>query len=114
MAILRQLPIEVIAGSRLLTIAVVALVFAWALGGCALSVEGLVVEQARLGNVFLSDQVVQIPVRSAGDRVAWRVEDFFGTTVAEGTVTPSRGHAVIEPDVGRNGYFEVRLEGPRG
>jgi hypothetical protein len=92
------------------SVAVASFLLAWPLGGCAWGAEGLAVEQARLGNVFLSDQVVQIPVRSAGDRVDWRVEDFFGTTVAQGTVTLSRGRAVIEPDVGRNGYFEVRLD----
>jgi Glycosyl hydrolase catalytic core len=84
------------------------------LGGCAWGAEGLVVEQTRLGNVFLTDEVVQIPVRSAGEQVDWRVEDFFGTTVAEGTAALSHGRAVIEPDVGGNGYFEVRLEAKDG
>ncbi|MGH6917955.1 MAG: hypothetical protein ACREJ0_09655, partial [Geminicoccaceae bacterium] len=96
------------------TVAVASVLLVGPLGGCAWGAEGLVVEQARLGNVFLSDQVVQIPVRSAGVRVAWRVEDFLGTTVALGTVTLSRGRAVIEPDVGRNGNFEVQLDALEG
>ena len=73
------------------SVAVASVLSVWPLGGCAWGAEGLAVDQARLGNVFLSDQVVQIPVRTSGDRVAWRVVDFFGTTVAEGTATPSRG-----------------------
>jgi Glycosyl hydrolase catalytic core len=89
---------------------VMALVLVRTLGGCAWGAEGLVVEQARLGNVFSSHEVVQIPVQSVGDRVDWRVEDFSGTTVAEGTAWLSHGYAVIEPRLGRIGYFELELE----
>jgi hypothetical protein len=93
---------------------VAALLFKWALGGCAWATDGLVVEQARLGNVFMSDEIAQIPVRSAGDRIDWRIEDFFGRRVAEGSVALSRGHAVIEPDLGLNGYFELQLQAVEG
>ena len=88
----------------------VALAFAWAQSGCAWGAEGLVVEQARLGNVFLSDERVQIPVRSAGDRIDWRVEDFFGTEIAHGSLPLVAKRAVIEPKLERKGYFEVHLE----
>jgi hypothetical protein len=100
---------------RIPVVPVVVVVFLRALSGCAWGAEGLVVEQARLGNVFSPDELVQIPVRGAGDRVEWRVEDFFGATVAEGTAALSGGgRAVIEPEIGRNGYFEVRLEAVDG
>jgi Glycosyl hydrolase catalytic core len=102
------------AETALPAIGLVVFVSVLTLGSCAWGAEGLVIEQARLGNVFMADEVVQIPVRSAGERVDWRVEDFFGTTVAEGTAALSRGRAVIEPDVGQNGYFEVRLEAKDG
>jgi len=99
---------------RLPALPVAVLLLVCGLVGCAWGAEGLVVEQARPGNIFLSDESVQIPVRSAGDRVDWRIEDFFGTTVAEGKVALSGGHGVIEPGVGWNGYFEVELEAIQG
>ena len=102
------------ASLRLRVAASVALIFAWSTGGCAWANESLVVEQARLGNVFLSNEVVQIPVRGTADRINWRIEDFFGREVAEGTTALAHGYAVIEPDVGRKGYFEVRLEATDG
>lgn len=98
------------AKARLLALFGVALAFAWAPGGCAWGAEGLAVDQARLGNVFLADEVVQIPVRSAGERIDWRVEDFYGTQVANGSLPLAGGRAVIEPRLERQGYFEVHLE----
>jgi hypothetical protein len=98
------------AKSRLLAPSVVGLVFAGMPSGCAWGAESLALEQARLGNVFLSDEMVQIPVRSPGDRIDWRVEDFFGTEVAKGSVPLTGGRAVIEPKLERKGYFGVRVE----
>jgi Glycosyl hydrolase catalytic core len=96
--------------SRLLALLGMALAFASAPGGCAWGAENLALEQARLGNVFLSDEMVQIPVRSPGDRIDWQVEDFFGTEIAKGSVPLVGGRAVIEPKLERKGYFGVRVE----
>jgi Glycosyl hydrolase catalytic core len=95
---------------RLPVLPVVALAFVWAPSGCAWGAEGLVVEQARPGNVFSSNEVVQIPVRSAGDRIDWWVEDFFGTEIANGSLPLVMGRAIIEPKLEQKGYFEVHLE----
>ena len=73
----------------------------------------LVVEQDRLGNIFLARETVRIPVRSSGSRIAWTIDDFFGLRIANGTAPVLRGRAVIEPDLGRNGYFEMSLAAER-
>lgn len=73
----------------------------------------LAIEQARLGNVFLSTEAVRIPVRSSGSRIAWTITDFFGSRVADGVTAVRGGRAVIEPSLGRNGYFEITLAAER-
>jgi hypothetical protein len=71
-------------------------------------------DQARLGNIFLATEAVQIPVRSGGDRIAWTVTDFRHAKAAEGAVTPKDGRAVIEPGIKRPGYFEIDLVVEKG
>lgn len=95
--------------ARVLVLALVAFAqcrFAWA-------GEDLTLAQARLGNIFLSTETVRIPVHSSGTSIAWSASDFFGTQVAEGVATVRNGRAVIEPELGRNGYFEMTLAAKR-
>ncbi len=78
--------------------------------GPALAQDSITLSQARLGNVFLSTETVQIPVQTTGTSVNWTVKDFFGVEVAGGTTpVPVSGSAVIEPALGRLGYFELHL-----
>jgi hypothetical protein len=69
--------------------------------------------QARLGNVFLSTETVQVPVRSSAVSVAWTITDFFGSAVADGFADIRNGQAVIGPSLGRNGYFELSVTGKK-
>lgn len=69
----------------------------------------ITLSQARLGNVFLTTESVQIPLTCDGDEVAWTVKDFFGATVKQGSVTPVNSSASVVPALGRVGYFELLL-----
>ena len=69
----------------------------------------ITLSQARLGNVFLSTEIVQIPLTCEGSEITWSAKDFFGATVKTGSVVPSGGAATITPNLGRLGYFEVLL-----
>lgn len=82
----------------------------------ARAAESLVVGQARLGNVFLAGETVEIPVQTTGDRVEWTVTDFFGvTTVGRGIAVGPGGAATVKPGLpGRKGYFELHLTVRRG
>lgn len=74
------------------------------------AVDSLVLSQARLGNIFLTTETVQIPLQTTGDQVSWTAKDFFGvTTTGPMTPVPGNGIAIIEPDLGRLGYFELRV-----
>ncbi len=89
---------------ELLVIAFVLAVFV----GRARAADSLILSQAKLGNIFLSTEAVQIPLQTTGDSVAWTVNDFFGVQVA-GATTPvtGNGQATISPGLGRLGYFEL-------
>ncbi|HEY0946398.1 MAG TPA: glycosyl hydrolase [Opitutaceae bacterium] len=65
--------------------------------------------QARLGNVFLTTETVEIPLRCAGDEIAWSVTDYDGNVIEQSSTTPAAGEAVIAPAPGRPGYFELDL-----
>lgn len=75
----------------------------------------LTVGQARLGNVFLVGEAVEIPVQTTGDRVEWTVTDFFGVTSAgTGVAVGQSGAATVRPAVSaRKGYFELHLTARR-
>ncbi len=74
----------------------------------SLAADSLVLSQAKLGNVFLISEIVQIPLQTTGTSVTWTVKDFFGTEVAGATISvPGNGQAVIAPGLGRLGFFEV-------
>ena len=78
-------------------------------GGGVLAADGIVIGQAKPGNIFSTKEAVQIPIRSSGDRVEWRIEDFFGTEVGRGSVPVAGQRALLEPKSGMSGYFEVHL-----
>jgi len=81
----------------------------------AWAVDSLVLSQARLGNIFLSTEAVQIPLQTTGDSVSWTVKDFSGVQVAAAvTPVPGNGQATIAPGLGRLGYFELHATAMRG
>lgn len=81
----------------------------------AWAVDSLVLSQARLGNIFLSTEAVQIPLQTTGDSVSWTVKDFSGVQVAAAvTPVPGNGQATIAPGLGRLGYFEIHATAMRG
>lgn len=65
--------------------------------------------QARLGNVFLTTETVEIPLTCTGNEIAWAVTDYDGNVVEQGSATPTNGMVVIAPTPGRPGYFELDL-----
>lgn len=65
--------------------------------------------QAKLGNIFLSNETASFPLTCNGDRVEWSAVDFFGNVVRSGSVTPVNRSATITPSLGKRGYFELRL-----
>ena len=66
--------------------------------------------QARLGNVFFSDETVYIPLTCGGDEVVWVARDFWRNAVKSGSVVPVNGAATIEPKTGKLGYFDLAIE----
>ena len=80
----------------------------------AQSAGTLTLSQARLGNVFLTTETVQIPVVTNADTVAWSVTDFWGTTTTGASVSVNAGgQATIRPASGARGYFTLHLDARR-
>ena len=75
-----------------------------------LAADSVVLSQARLGNLFLSNEQVQIPVQTTGDQVTWTVKDYYGATTTGAVVSvPGNGSVTITPGAGRLGFFELRV-----
>lgn len=77
--------------------------------------DSLTLSQAKLGNIFLTTETVQIPVAATADSVEWTVTDFSGR-ITRGTPTAvdANGHATVRPGNGRLGYFALHLDAKRG
>ncbi len=84
----------------------------------ALAADSLVLNQARLGNIFLSTETVEIPVQITGDPVdaiTWTAKDFFGVPTTGPIIpVPANGQVVVLPGLGRPGYFDLRVTALRG
>ena len=65
--------------------------------------------QASPGNIFSANEAVGIPLACDGDRLECTVTDFSGATVRQWSVVPSAGGAVLLPELGRRGYFDLRV-----
>lgn len=76
--------------------------------------EGVELGQSTLGNIFVEGDRVAIPVRTEGDRVQWRVTDFFGTEIASASAAVTGGAVTIEPAIGDLGYFSLQVTATRG
>ena len=76
----------------------------------ASAADSISLSQAKLGNVFLSTETVQIPVQTTGDHVTWTATDFFGLTTFGPTIAVAGGQATITPNLGRLGYFDLQVK----
>ena len=68
----------------------------------------------QLGNVFLTEDKVRIPVTAHGTQIGWQVTDYFGNTVAEGRQPLRNKEALIQPERVGVGYFDLLLTELRG
>lgn len=90
----------------------VLLLLALFASGCASAGEVPGPEQARLGNVFRTGELVMLHLSTPADRVDWRVSDFAGREVARGRASASWGVATIEPEIDQPGYYELAFAPP--
>jgi len=67
------------------------------------------IESGQIGNVFLSNEKVAIPLTCDGGEISWKVTDYFGTVVIEGRETSTNKRAIIQPPLKRVGYFDLHL-----
>ncbi len=74
----------------------------------------MLVKPLQPGNIFLTTDVVEIPVGGSGDVVTWVARDFFGKIAAQGSVDLVGGSARIRPSVGAIGYFAMEMSEKRG
>jgi len=83
-------------------------------GPAIFATDSVTLSQAKLGNVFLSTDTVQIPVQTTGDHVTWTATDFFGTPTTGPTVAVgSNGQVTLTLTLGRLGYFDLQVNALR-
>lgn len=76
--------------------------------------DALTLAQAQLGNVFSTAETVRIPLQTTGDSVSWTATDFFGAVTRGGPLAVgATGAATILPNLGRLGYFALRVTASR-
>lgn len=76
--------------------------------------SGIRVQSVQSGNLFLTEETVQIPLTSDGTEIRWKVTDYFGNQVAEGQEVPASKKAVIEPALSGVGYFDLHISERNG
>lgn len=72
------------------------------------------VQPGQIGNLFLTDQKVRIPLTSNGTEISWKVTDYFGNTITEGRQALTNKRAIIQPGMIGVGYFDLTLTEYRG
>lgn len=99
-----------------------ALGLAFCVGRSAAASDSVTLSQYQLGNVFTSDtaasgtttkEPVKILVQTTGDQVQWSSTDYFGAVTSGGPMTVTGGSAVIQPNLGRLGYFAFHVNAYR-
>jgi hypothetical protein len=66
-------------------------------------------EAGQLGNLFLTNETVQIPLTCDGNEIRWTVTDYFGTVVETGHAVPKDKAVLIHPSLSTVGYFDLTL-----
>jgi len=61
------------------------------------------------GHVFLTTEKIEVPLTTAGEKLSWKVVDFFQKTVAEEAVAVESNRVTIRPPK-RSGYFLIHAE----
>jgi hypothetical protein len=74
----------------------------------------LTLTQDKPGNIFYTTETVTLPVAGTGKRIDWVITDFFGAVVKTGGASFSGGRTVIQPALGRTGYFAVAISEKNG
>ena len=90
------------------------LVFVSVLAFASIAHARIRVQSNQLGNVFLTEDKVQIPVTAHGNQIGWKVTDYFGNKVAEGRQPLRNKEAIIQPEKIGVGYFDLLLTELRG
>jgi len=75
----------------------------------AASVFGLTVTQTKLGNIFVTGEQPAFTLGGTGASVGWTAKNYFGQTVASGTIALTGGVANLQPAVTQPGYYELNL-----
>jgi hypothetical protein len=78
-------------------------------GSTASAADSITLSQAKIGNLFLTTETVQIPLQTTGDHVTWTATDFFGNTTNGPTIAVTNGQATITPNLGLLGYFDLQI-----
>jgi hypothetical protein len=79
----------------------------------ASSAAGVELRQSTLGNIFVQGESVDFPVSAGGDSISWRVTDFFGAEIAQGSERLIGGAADLRPRVADPGYFTLDIKAIR-
>lgn len=90
------------------------LVFVSVLAFASIAHARIRVQSNQLGNVFLTEDKVQIPVTAHGNQIGWKITDYFGNKVAEGRQPLRNKEAIIQPEKIGVGYFDLLLTELRG
>jgi hypothetical protein len=62
-------------------------------------------QAGQLGNLFLTNQAVQIPLTCDGSEIRWTVTDYFGTIMDSGHEMPRNRAIFIQPFIKTPGLF---------
>ena len=72
------------------------------------------VASTHLGNIFLGDEEVALPIETSGDQVAWKAFDYHHQQLAEGSEKVVDGRAIIKPGTRINGYYTMSVLSTKG
>ena len=96
---------------RVLCGCVASLIFGVASEAWGQATGALTLSQAKLGNIFLTTEPVEIPATTTGDTIGWTATNFSGA-VTQGTVAAATGSqpTLVHPGNGQPGYFALHLD----
>jgi len=74
------------------------------------SFPDLSIQQSRMGNIFLTNEVTSFPLATRGDTVSWRVYDHLDHNVLEGSNAVQDGQLNLTIPVQQLGYFKLSVD----
>ena len=66
-------------------------------------------EAGQLGNLFLTNETVRIPLTCDGSEIRWTITDYFGRTIQTGSAVPKNKAVLIQPSLSTVGYFDLAV-----